>query len=252
MRIQPLLLCAEPRALCPALTLAAIHALTDDDPVLLAMPVEQSVARAEAFQRSLQQAAALAQEGYVVAFGMPSSSPQTGYGAIRVGGAVTGCGVGQASYVESFADRPGQQWVAQLVHLYPESERLLWNAGIFMVRASVWIEALACLRRDILAACEHAYGETRRDAGIWSLRDKTHSADFAVLDAIAAGSSPGGPSPEAVVVRLEAGSAAMRAWDLVGPCSQFELAPHRLVARVSADDAVLVEIPSFDETLQAA
>src|SRR3954465_12771981 len=76
------------RGTAPALTLAAVHAVTADDPVLLAMPSDHAVSRADAFTRAVQRGAALAHQGYMVAFGVPPSSPETGYGYIRVGGAI--------------------------------------------------------------------------------------------------------------------------------------------------------------------
>jgi mannose-1-phosphate guanylyltransferase / mannose-6-phosphate isomerase len=239
MKVQPLLLCGAPGALCPALTLAAVHAVTADDPVLLAMASEHSVARPDALALALQRGAALAQAGYVVSFGMARSAPDGGHGLIRPGAPLQGAS--EACYVEA---------------LEPKAEAalgLLWNSGIIMVRASVWIEAVGCVHQDILALCERAYRQGRQDAGIWRLGEaRRHAVHYPVLEALAALGSPAGPSPEVVVVRLESGPGATRAWDVVGPCASFVLAEHRLVARVGEDDVVLLEVPAYDDLRAAA
>jgi mannose-1-phosphate guanylyltransferase / mannose-6-phosphate isomerase len=240
MIIQPLVLCGAPRPVCPALTLAAVHAVTADDPVLLAMPSEYSVARPEPFARALERGAALAQAGYVVCFGIAPSAPDTGHGLIRMGNPLPGeseaCGVD--ALVETAAPSLG----------------VLWNSGIFMVRASVWIEAVGLAARDILAWCERAYREGRQDAGLWRLDQlRSEPLKYALLEAIVAlGAAPAGGGPETVAVRLETGGAGMRAWDLVRPCDAYVLAEHRLVARVGEAEAVLVEIPSYDDVRAAA
>src|ERR687884_1571860 len=52
------------RGTAPALTLAAVHAVTADDPVLLVMPSDHVIADPAAFQRALERGAALAGQGY--------------------------------------------------------------------------------------------------------------------------------------------------------------------------------------------
>src|SRR4051812_23165094 len=73
------------RGTAPALTLAAVHSLSADDPVLLAMPSDHVIADHEAFRRAVERGAALARQGYIVTFGVPPSAPETGYGYIRSG-----------------------------------------------------------------------------------------------------------------------------------------------------------------------
>src|SRR3954463_3838918 len=73
------------RGTAPALTLAAIHAVTSDDPVLLAMPSDHFIGDPAAFQRAVERGAALAQQGHIVTFGVPPTAPETGFGYIRTG-----------------------------------------------------------------------------------------------------------------------------------------------------------------------
>src|SRR3954468_24098057 len=84
------------RGTAPALTLAAVHAVTADDPVLLVMPSDHVVQDKQAFHDAVDRAAALARQGYIVTFGVPPAGPETGYGYIRAGAkvksATTGAG----------------------------------------------------------------------------------------------------------------------------------------------------------------
>src|SRR5204862_6916431 len=103
MGAKPKSILLEPtgRGTAPALTLAAVQAVIADDPVLLVMPSDHFIADRDAFQRAVEKGAALAQQGYVVSFGVPPTSPETGYGYIRSGKAIGDAG---ASYVEAFVE----------------------------------------------------------------------------------------------------------------------------------------------------
>jgi mannose-1-phosphate guanylyltransferase / mannose-6-phosphate isomerase len=256
------------RGTAPALTLAAVHAVTADDPVLLVMPSDHAIARNDAFIRAVQRGAALAHRGYMVAFGVPPSSPETGYGYIRVGGGIGNgeagngeAGDAEANFIEAFVEKPD----AARAREYIEAKRYLWNAGIFAVRASVWIDAIGSLRKDILAACERAYRQGRRDGAFLRVDDDvfgrcpSDSIDYAVMERIIDRPSP----PEAVVVRLDAGWSDVGAWDalweigekdaagnvvhgdvhLADTANALVVAQHRLVACVGLDDVVVVETP---------
>ena len=246
------------RGTAPALTLAAVHAVTADDPVLLVMPSDHAVSRNDEFTRAVQRGAALAHQGYIVAFGVPPSSAETGYGYIRVGGAIAN---NEANFIEAFVEKPD----AAKAQEYLASKGYLWNAGIFAVRASVWIEAIGGFRKDILAACERAYRQGKRDGAFLRVDAAAFDAcpsdsiDYAVMERIT--QKPF--SPEAVVVRLDAGWSDVGAWDalwaigekdargnvvhgdvhLADTTDALVVAQHRMVACVGLDDVVVVETP---------
>ena len=246
------------RGTAPALTLAAVHAVTADDPVLVVVPSDHAIARADAFMRAVQRGAALARQGHIVAFGVPPSSAETGYGYIRVGRAIDGQG---AHFIDAFVEKPD----AAKAREYLESQAYLWNAGIFAVRASVWIDAIGSLRKDILAACERAYRNGSRDGTFLRIQAGAFegcpcdSIDYAVMERLAQKTS----LPEAVVVRLDAGWSDIGAWDalwqiggkdargnvthgdvhLADTANALVVAQHRMVACVGLDDVVVVETP---------
>src|SRR5882672_280130 len=128
------------RGTAPALTRAAIHAVLADDPVLVAMPSDHFITRRDDFRRAIGRGAALAARGYVVTFGVPPVSPETGYGYIRAGGPLGG----DARYVDAFVEKPD----AEHAKAYLAAGGYLWNSGIFAVRASVWIDAIGSFRGD--------------------------------------------------------------------------------------------------------
>lgn len=245
------------RGTAPALTLAAVHAVTADDPVLLVVPSDHAIGRADAFARAVQRGAALAHQGHLVAFGVPPTAPETGYGYIKRGRAIDD----DASYIDLFVEKPDPE---RARHYFADGG-YLWNAGIFAVRASVWIDAVGSFRKDILAACERAYRQGSRDGAFLRVEAQAFHAcppdsiDYAVMERL----SDRNASPEAVVVRLDAQWSDVGAWDalwqigekdaagnvvhgdahLADTAGALILAQHRMVACVGLQDVVVVETP---------
>ncbi|MGQ0545626.1 MAG: mannose-1-phosphate guanylyltransferase/mannose-6-phosphate isomerase [Betaproteobacteria bacterium] len=233
------------RGTAPALTLAAMHVITADDPVLLAMPSDHFIPQAEAFRAAVAKAAALAARGKIVAFGVPPTAAETGYGYIRAYG----------EYVEAFVEKPDAARAQQ----YFASGEYLWNAGIFAVRASIWLDAIGEHRPDIFRSCERAYRQGRKDGAFYRAEAAAFGAcpadsiDYAVMEKAA----------EAMVVRLEAGWSDIGAWDALwaieakdaqgnvihGDVHAAEtrnallISQHRLLACVGLEDVVVVETP---------
>jgi mannose-1-phosphate guanylyltransferase/mannose-6-phosphate isomerase len=260
------------RGTAPALTLAAVHAVTADDPVLLVMPSDHVVQDKQAFHEAVDRAAALARQGYIVTFGVPPAGPETGYGYIRAGAIVKSEGLSarepQAHYVEAFVEKPN----AAFARTYIDSGNYLWNAGIFAVRASVWIDAIGSFRKEILAACERAHRLGNRDGSFMRADSAafaecpSDSIDYAVMERLADGTS----TYEAVVVKLDAGWSDVGAWNALWDIAQKDadgnaahgdvqatdtkntlmIAQHRLVACVGVEDLVVVE--TADAVLVAA
>jgi mannose-1-phosphate guanylyltransferase / mannose-6-phosphate isomerase len=257
---KPKMILLEPagRGTAPALTLAAIHAVTSDDPVLLVMPSDHLIADRPAFQRAVERGAALAGQGYIVTFGVPPTAPEAGYGYIRTGRSF---GDGAVCYVEAFVEKPD----AAMAREYLATGRYLWNSGIFAVRASVWLDAVASFRKDIFGACERSYRQGKRDGAFLRVDESafrncpSDSIDYAVMERVSA--EPG--ILQAAVVRLDAGWSDVGAWDALWTLAQKDaagnathgdvhladtrnalvLAQHRLVACVGMEDVVVVETP---------
>jgi mannose-1-phosphate guanylyltransferase/mannose-6-phosphate isomerase len=243
IRPRAILLESKGRGTAAALTLAAVHAITADDPVLLAMPSDHFIPQREAFEQAVARGSAYAQEGKIVAFGVPPLSPETGYGYIRARG----------DELEAFVEKPDAATAAR----YLASGQYLWNAGIFAVRASVWLDAIGEFRPDIFKACERAYRQGKRD-GVFYRVDAaafaecpSDSIDYAVME----------KTTDAMVVRLEAGWSDVGAWDALWDIEAKDadgnvihgdvhaadtrnallIAQHRLLACVGLEDVVVIE-----------
>lgn len=145
------------RNTAPALTLAALQACGDgDDPVLLVMPADHVVQDAKAFHRAVDTGLAAAVDGAMITFGIVPDRPETGYGYIRAGGEIAE----NLREVAEFVEKPD----AATAERYVASGEYLWNSGIFMVRASVWLTAIQRFDPAMADACRKAFASAVRDA----------------------------------------------------------------------------------------
>ena len=171
----PLLLEPAGRNTAPALTIAALRVLSEgDDALLLAMPADHAINDRAAFQDAIKKAMAQAIEGRLVTFGVVPDRPETGYGYIRRG-------VGDT--IVEFVEKPDALRAAR----YLAAGDYLWNSGLFLMRATVWIEELKRYRPDILAACERALAEGREDRDFVYMGQcfndcPSESIDYAVME----------------------------------------------------------------------
>jgi mannose-1-phosphate guanylyltransferase len=124
------------RNTAPAIALAAVHvAAREPQGILVVLPSDHHVADVEGFRRTLSEAARVAERGYLVTLGIRPHRPETGYGYIQVGEPLEGGG----QRVKAFREKPD----AETARRYVESGEYLWNAGIFVFRADVILEAFA-------------------------------------------------------------------------------------------------------------
>ncbi|MCP3868161.1 MAG: mannose-1-phosphate guanylyltransferase/mannose-6-phosphate isomerase [Gammaproteobacteria bacterium] len=249
------------RNTAPALALAALMATRgEDDPVLMVMPADHLVKDEGGFRKVVAQGAELADRGKVVTFGIVPTGPETGYGYIRKGGALSP-GL-DAFLLDAFVEKPD----LERAEGYVASGDYLWNSGIFMMKASVWLKLLAHFRGDIADACRGAVagGETNGD---FVQVDKnvfmdcpSDSIDYAVMEKL---SKVDDDSAQAVVLPLDAGWSDVGAWSAIWEVSDKDgngntsegdvfaheahgnllVAKHRMVAAVGVDDLVIVETP---------
>ncbi|WP_233235848.1 mannose-1-phosphate guanylyltransferase/mannose-6-phosphate isomerase [Bordetella sp. LUAb4] len=246
------------RNTAPAIALAALLATADDaDALLLVLPSDHAVPDVARFQEAVHVARAAAEAGQLVTFGVRPAYAETGYGYIRAGALHDG-----VAAVEAFVEKPDAATAEQ----YLASGRYFWNSGMFLFRASRYLQALQAHRPDILAACRAAMAGPRHDGDFLRV-DKaaftacpSDSIDYAVMERDA----------DVAMVPLDAG------WSDIGSfASLWQLAPRdadgnalrgdviaedchdvyayaseRLVALLGVDDVVVVE--TADAVLVAA
>jgi mannose-1-phosphate guanylyltransferase / mannose-6-phosphate isomerase len=202
------------RNTAPAMTLAALHAQTQgakdhDDPVLVVSPADQTVAHEAAFTTALQRAVRAANTGAIVILGVPPDRPETGFGYIR---ATPGRTPVDAQVVAEFVEKPDQTTAER----YLAEGNYYWNSGMFVVRASVWLAALAHFRPDIASASQQAWAAKSTDASfIRPGREEfanvpSESIDYAVME-----KCPADAKFDIRMVPLDVGWSDLGAWDAV-------------------------------------
>jgi len=196
------------RNTAPALTLAALVAeAAGEDALLLVMPADHVIRDRTAFHQAIDVGLAAALEGAMVTFGIVPDRPETGYGYIRPGAAA---GEG-ALAVEAFVEKPDADTAARYI-----AEGYLWNSGLFLLRASVWLKAIAHFAPEMAAACRSAYEAAKQDSDFVRVGREafevcpSDSIDYAVMEKLAGAPELGIPPR---VVPLEAGWSDVGAWD---------------------------------------
>ena len=247
------------RNTAPALTLAALSVAREDgDGVLLVMPADHVVRDREAFHRAVAIGLEAAQGGAMVTFGIVPERAETGYGYIRSG---SECSPGVCEVV-AFVEKPDADTAAD----YVASGDYLWNSGLFMVRASVWLKAIGHFNPAMLAACEASVDGAVRDIDFVRVGRgafeacPSDSIDYAVMEKLAA-TPELGIAPR--VVPMSVGWSDVGAWDALWALAEkddtgnaargdvvFEgttdclvHATSRMVACVGVDGLVVVETP---------
>ena len=297
--IRPSAIIVEPegRNTAPALTLAALRLIEtaqshDRDPLMLVMPADHLVQDLKTFHSAVQVGASIADGGQLVTFGVVPGAPETGYGYIRKGQEFNVHSIGESPSVASSpsqgpTDRTTTQAAAYSVSAfvekpdletarsYVDSGNYLWNSGIFMMRASVWLTELERYRPDIARACRSAQTGGRVDGDFYrpSAADfkecPSDSIDYAVMEKAAGQHQEGtgkpspadGPPSACAVVPLDAGWSDIGSWsslwenggqDSVGNVIRGDVYTHstensllighrRLLATVGLEDVVVVE-----------
>ena len=197
--ISPTAALLEPvaRNTAPALTLAALAAVENgEDPMLVVTPADQTVSDASAFNGAMNDAIRQAAEGAIVILGVTPDRPETGYGYIQAVVAHTSTLV-----VERFVEKPDEAAAKQ----YLAEGGYYWNAGMFVLKASVWLQAIESFRPDIAATTRAAWAQCSTDAAFVP----SDSIDYAVMERC-----PGSRFPIRMAP-LDAGWSDLGAWDAV-------------------------------------
>jgi mannose-1-phosphate guanylyltransferase/mannose-6-phosphate isomerase len=202
------------RNTAPALTLAALQATRDGgDPILVVMPADHVIRDGRAFRDAIRTAASLASQGVLVTFGIAPTKPETGYGYIRRGQPMTAQSRGQAHVLARFVEKPD----AATAQRYVDSGDYLWNSGIFVMKASAWLDEIGRHRPDIADACRRAFQDRRQDHDFLRVGHEaflacpSDSIDYAVMEPVTGAGAAG--SRAAAVITLDAGWSDVGAWD---------------------------------------
>ena len=202
------------RNTAPAVALAALKVTSEqacsegDEPMLLVLAADHVIRDKEAFHQAIATALPSAQDGKLVTFGIVPTSPETGYGYIQ---ADTPSDSRVAMPVNQFVEKPDLLTAKQ----YVASGNYFWNSGMFMFKASRYLEELKQFRPDILSACQKAMSVQNADLDFVRLDESAFQAcpddsiDYAVMEKTA----------DAVVVPLDAGWSDVGSWSSLADIS---------------------------------
>jgi mannose-1-phosphate guanylyltransferase len=235
------------RNTAPAVALAAFLSLRTCDPLLLVLAADHVINDEPEFTKTVLDAIPLAESGKLVTFGIVPHEPNTGYGYIK-----KGIAHGSAFSVNKFVEKPS----IELAKKYVSAGDYLWNSGMFLIKASRYLEELKKYRPDIYSACEFAMNEASVDDDFIRISKlvfadcPSESIDYAVME----------KTDDAVVVPMDAGWSDIGSWsslwnvsekDSSGNSVKGDVILHdvkdsyirtdgRLVAAIGVDDLVIV------------
>lgn len=247
------------RNTAPAIALAALHlADTDPDGLMLVLPADHLIENEAAFRAAVVDAISLAKDGWLVTFGITPDAPETGYGYIARGEALTDAGFRVARFVEKPDLETAQAYVADGGYA--------WNSGMFLFSARRYLEELQASAPAMHAAALATHATARRDLDFVRFdraafeASPNDSIDYAVMEKTA----------RAAVVPVSCGWSDIGSWSSLWSATQRDAegnrnegdvisidsrdslvraSDRRLIATIGVDNLVVVDTP--DATLIA-
>lgn len=216
-----------PRDSMPAIALAAaVIERRDPDAVIGSFAADHVIGDLPAFDAVVREAVAVARTGKVVTIGLTPTHPATGFGYIREGEALGVDGAPSARAVVEFVEKPD----AATAERYLAEGGFRWNAGMFVVRASVLLDVLAAEHPQLAAGVRAVAAEPERLDEVWPSLTKI-AIDHAVAEPAAA---------RGLVAVVPAGFS----WDDVGDFASLGdlLPPVRDGLRVVGDEGDVVTV----------
>lgn len=193
------------RNTAPAIALAA---LTQPDALLLVLSADHVIKDIAAFEHAVLAAEAQAQQDKLVAFGIVPTSPETGYGYVKTGTSLDG----NACVIDQFVEKPD----LATAESYLASGDYLWNSGMFLFKASRYLEELEKFNPDMLKACRESIAGATKDLDFTRIDAATFeqcpddSIDYAVME----------KTLDAVVVPLDASWSDVGSWSALWEVSK--------------------------------
>jgi mannose-1-phosphate guanylyltransferase len=236
------------RNTAPAIALAALSSPEGEDPLLLVLAADHVIQDDAAFTKTVMSAIPSAEAGKLVTFGIVAHEPNIGYGYIKKGESQ-----GPGFAVDAFVEKPSMEVAKE----YLESGDYFWNSGMFLFKASRYLEELKKHRPDIYEACQLSMEGTSRDNDFLRVNETvfevcpSDSIDYAVME----------KTDDAVVVAMNAGWSDLGSWSSLWDISKkddsgnttygdvmlhdskgsYVRAEDKLVAAVGLDDLVIVD-----------
>lgn len=238
------------RNTAPAIAISAFSSIKNGaDPLLLVMPSDHLIKDEMQFSESIKKAREYAEKGFLVTFGIKPTSPETGYGYIKASGKI-----GEGIYdIERFVEKPSLNKAIE----YISDDKYSWNSGIFLFKASTFLQEINAFRPEIYESCLKSVNNAITDLGFLRVEPTSFahcpsdSIDFAVMELTKKG----------VVVPVDIGWSDVGSWSALWEVSNkddnnnvsngdvylnetsnsYIYSKDRFVACVGVDDIIVVD-----------
>jgi len=230
----------EGRNTAPAVALAAFHAAEiHPDVVLLVMPADHVIRDVAAFQATVKRGLDAAEDGKLVTFGIVPKRPETGYGYIKA------APDGDAAVpVEEFVEKPDEKTAAG----YLQDGGYFWNSGMFLFKASAYLDELKELAPGMYAACKKSMASKTYDGDFVRPEPQSFakcpsdSIDYAVME----------KSANAMMVPLDAGWSDVGSWSALHDVSARDERGNTLIGDTVAYDCDNTYVQAEDRLVAVA
>ncbi|MFT2099739.1 mannose-1-phosphate guanylyltransferase/mannose-6-phosphate isomerase [Marinomonas sp. 2405UD66-6] len=238
------------RNTAPAIAIASFMAASSSpENVLLILPADHNVIDINGFQKAVAKAQLMAENNYLVTFGIVPDQPETGYGYIKCGEKIDENG----HRVDAFVEKPD----LATAQSYLDDGEHLWNSGMFMFKAGVFLAELEKYQPDVFDHCKRAFNAMKRDQDFHRIPADVFedcpdiSVDYAVME----------QTDLAAVVSLDVGWSDIGSWDALSQVlkqdengnslrgdaiaqetkNSLVISESRLVSTIGVQDLVVVE-----------
>ena len=210
----------------PAIALAALKSIkSNENVILLVLSADHLIQDVEKFHQAIESAKKQAEKDKLVTFGIVPNKVEMGYGYIK----------GDVSQdedyynIDEFVEKPDYKTAQK----YVDSGKYFWNSGMFMFKASVYLDELEKYEPEILNACKKSYQNAYHDLDFIRLNEEeflscpSQSIDYAVME----------KTKDAVMVELDA------SWNDVGSWSAlWDSQPKDVNNNLISGDVILNEV----------
>ena len=168
-----------PKNTAPALTMAAFASNeVNSEAILLVLPADHFIEDVQTYILDVTKAIQATQKNSIFILGIKPDKPETGYGYIKYEGS------GAIKDVISFSEKPNLNLAKKMI----EDGNYAWNAGIFILRSSTWLDAIKKSNSNIFKSVELAWGKkisdqwfTRPNSQLF-VKSDSDSIDYAVME----------------------------------------------------------------------
>ena len=244
------------RNTAPAIALAAFNAQKEneksgnEDAILLVLPADHDIKDIAQFHKAIETGVQQANAGRFVTFGIVPHSPETGYGYIKSASSVA---VNEVANIEKFIEKPDLETAIK----YLKEGGYYWNSGMFMFKASEYLNALQEFSPEIYTASQSASNVAQHDmdfirVGVEEFKKcPSDSIDYAVMEKV----------KNAVVIPVDIGWSDVGSWSalhdigeqdennniLIGDIksvstkNSYVRAEHKLVTTLGVEDLIIID-----------